>query len=115
MNDSRLHAWKAAGMFLAVFPAFAAPPLGCVESASGARWCESYKVKLSSYLVTSEAVVLSASDPHPATIVKPRRMYQPMGAQVAPLADVQFLPHFFVPRRIPVEEKTLASIQEKSQ
>lgn len=94
---SRLYWWKAAGFFLAVFPAHAAPPNGCIENSAGARWCEHWE----KHTLEKNQVF---SDPHPATVVRPPQPYHPVGQIVASLPVSGLLPGYapaFLPQFSP--------------
>lgn len=109
MKPARLLVWIAAGCFPVAFSALAAPPLGCIENSMGARYCLDWQKK--NAISNDQKPVFS--DPHPATIVKPRMPYKPIGQQVASLRDSDFLPIYFIPRCISVEEKTAVATQGK--
>jgi len=95
--SKRAIAWGAAGLVLAVSPIFAAPPLGCLENSRGARWCTSYDNDRAEAV---GSVPVLSSGPHPATIKKPPRPFEPVGAIVKPIRITEFLPDYFVPRAV---------------
>lgn len=57
------------------------PPVGCLETSAGARWCVS-DVRL------RPAVPVVVVGPHPATIVQPSRPYYSVGQVVPSLPEL---------------------------
>lgn len=58
------------------------PPVGCLQTAAGARWC------VSDVRLRSAVSVPVVSGPHPATVVQPARPYYSVGQVVPSLPEL---------------------------